>query len=261
MIHVDPDWWKTLFDEVYLLTDAPFVCNPAVTKYEVDVVERLLPLALEDRILDLCGGQGRHAAELARRGYAHVTVLDYSDFLLQRGQREAAALALPVVFYQGDARATSLPAASFDVVLLMAQSFGYFVDARDDRRVLTEVVRLLTPGGRFFLDLVDREVALQQFRAESWHEATEDIVVCWKRELAQEMVHVREMVLSKRTGVLRDRTYAERLYSHDQISTLLQEVGFEKIETRCDILGYTPDSSTDYGLATNRMVVTAMKRA
>ena len=22
-IEVDPDWWKTLFDDVYLLTDAP----------------------------------------------------------------------------------------------------------------------------------------------------------------------------------------------------------------------------------------------
>lgn len=260
MIHVDPDWWKTLFDEVYLLTDAPFVCNADVTKHEVDVVERLLPLSPTEHILDLCGGQGRHAIELVRRGYAHVTVLDYSDFLLQQGRQEAAALALPVVFCQGDARATSLATASVDVVLVMANSFGFFVDAADDRRVLTEVVRLLAPGGRFLLDLINRDMALQQFRPESWHEATNDIVVCWKRELAHDMVHVREMVLSKRTGLLRDRTYAERLYSRKQICTLLQDVGFEKIEIQCNVLGYHPDSSTDYGLATNRMVVTAMKR-
>ena len=46
MIRVDPDWWKTLFDEVYLVTDAPFVCNPALTTREVDVIEKLLPLQL-----------------------------------------------------------------------------------------------------------------------------------------------------------------------------------------------------------------------
>jgi D-alanine-D-alanine ligase len=199
--------------------------------------------------------------ELARRGYQHVTVLDYADLLLQRGQQEATELGLPVEFCQGDARATSLPTASFDVILLMAQSFGYFVDATDDGRILQEVARLLTPGGRFLLDLVDREVALQQFRAESWHEANEDIVVCWKREWVQDMVHVREMVLSKRTGLLRDRTYAERLYSRDRIRTLLHEVGFEKIETPRDTLVYHPDGGTDYGLATNRMAVTARKRA
>jgi len=36
MIRVEHDWWKTLFDEVYLVTDAPFVCNPALTKREVE---------------------------------------------------------------------------------------------------------------------------------------------------------------------------------------------------------------------------------
>ena len=40
MIRVDCDWWKTLFDDVYLLTDAKIVCNPPLTKREVDVVEQ-----------------------------------------------------------------------------------------------------------------------------------------------------------------------------------------------------------------------------
>ena len=30
-IEVDPDWWKTLFDEVYLLTDARSVDDARVT--------------------------------------------------------------------------------------------------------------------------------------------------------------------------------------------------------------------------------------
>ena len=74
MIRVEHDWWKTLFDEVYLVTDAPFVCNPALTKREVDVIENALGLQPAARILDVCGGQGRHALELARRGYQHLTV-------------------------------------------------------------------------------------------------------------------------------------------------------------------------------------------
>lgn len=259
MIRVEQDWWQTLFDEVYLITDAPFVCNPALTKREVDVIEAVLHLQPAHRILDVCGGQGRHALELARRGYQQVTVLDYSQFLLERGRWEAAAAGLTVTFCGGDARAMAFPSASADVALLMANSFGYFVDAADDQRVVREVARVLTPGGRFLLDLIDRDAALRHFCAESWHEATDDIVVCWKRELAQDVIRVREMVLSKATGLVRDRTYAERLYSPETIRALLTAVGFGDIRIQHGAFVYDPDESTDYGLATNRMLVTATK--
>lgn len=259
MIRVEPDWWKTLFDEVYLVTDAPFVCNPALTKREVDVIEAVLHLDPSARILDLCGGQGRHALELARRGYAHVTVLDYADFLLARGRWEAAASGLNVAFCQGDARATTFSAESFDVILLMGNSFNLFVDVVDDRRVLVEGARLLTAGGQLLLDLIDRDAALRHFCAESWHEATDDIVVCWKRELAHDVIRVRELVLSKASGVLRDRAYAERLYSPDDIRALLAAAGFRDIVIQHGAFVYDPDQGTDYGLATNRMLVTAIK--
>lgn len=260
MIHVEPEWWKTLFDEVYLVTDAPFVCNPGLTKREVDTIVQTLPLHPTTRLLDLCGGQGRHALELAQRGYQHLTVLDYSDFLLRRGHWEACAAGVAVTFCQGDARAMSFADASFDAVLLMANSFGYFVDAADDRRVLTEVARVLTPGGHFLLDLIDRTAALAQFCAESWHEATEDIVVCWKRELVHDVIHVRELVLSKTGGLLRNRTYAERLYSPERIHALLGEAGFGQIVLRRAAFVHDPDGCTDYGLATTRMLVTAVRR-
>ena len=43
-IEVDPDWWKTLFDDVYLLTDARSVGDESLTRLEVDVVCELLPM-------------------------------------------------------------------------------------------------------------------------------------------------------------------------------------------------------------------------
>jgi D-alanine-D-alanine ligase len=63
---VPPDWWKSLFDEIYLLTDARTVADRDLTRREVDMVCSLLPLQPGDRILDLCGGQGRHSLELAQ---------------------------------------------------------------------------------------------------------------------------------------------------------------------------------------------------
>jgi D-alanine-D-alanine ligase len=42
-IKADPDWWKTMFDDVYLLTDARSVCDEDITRREVDLICELLP--------------------------------------------------------------------------------------------------------------------------------------------------------------------------------------------------------------------------
>ncbi len=261
MIQVDPAWWETLFDEVYLITDAPFVCNPGLTKHEVTVVEQALQLHPSDRILDLCGGQGRHALEFARRGFCHLTVLDYAPFLLQHGQDEAAATKLDVGFCRGDARHLPLRDTCVDVVLLMANSFGYFSEAMDDRMLLAEVSRVLPTGGRFLLDLTDYDHVVKHFHPESWYEATDDIVVCWKRELIDDVMRVREMVLSKKQGLLRDRTYAERLYRPETLCNLLLAAGFVEPEVRSNAFVHNPEEGTDYGLATHRMLVTVTRDA
>ena len=102
-IEVHPDWWKTLFDDVYLLTDARSVDDRELTRREVDVISRFLSLKPRHRILDLCGGHGRHSLELARRGFERCAVVDYSPFLVARGNATAR-----VVEVQAWARARRL---------------------------------------------------------------------------------------------------------------------------------------------------------
>ena len=49
MTTFDPDWWKRLFDETYLITDARSVCDERVTRSEVDflvVYSRVMVAAL-----------------------------------------------------------------------------------------------------------------------------------------------------------------------------------------------------------------------
>ena len=137
-------------------------------------------------------------------------------------------------------------------VLLMANSFGYFANADDDQRILSEIARVLRPGGRFLLDVTDYEHVRQHFCAESWHEATADIVVCWQREWREDVIRVREMVLSKSSGLLRDRGYAERLYPPEQLRELLQRAGLHQFQVHPDAFIHDPDDNTDYGLATHR---------
>ena len=77
---VPAEWWRTVFGagSLYLMTDGDVVENAAITKSEVDVLIAAARLAPHHRILDLCCGQGRHALELAQRGFAQVCGADQS---------------------------------------------------------------------------------------------------------------------------------------------------------------------------------------
>ena len=57
-IKVDPEWWKFLFDEIYLTTDARTVCNDQMTREEIDLFSNMIPIEAKDSILDFCGGHG-----------------------------------------------------------------------------------------------------------------------------------------------------------------------------------------------------------
>src|ERR1700741_1914589 len=74
--HLPSEWWRSLFNSIYLKTDGDVVENARNTARDVDQLARACGLEPNDRILDLCCGQGRHVLELARRGFKYVTGLD-----------------------------------------------------------------------------------------------------------------------------------------------------------------------------------------
>lgn len=259
MVKINPGWWKTLFDETYLITDARSVCDNELTCREVDFLEQVLGLEKSSPILDLCGGQGRHSLELSRRGFKDVAVLDYSSFLINLGRERAQREGLNTKFIQSDARDTGLPDQRYRFIIIMASSFGYFLDEKEDERMLREIFRLLMPGGSLLLDLPNKEYVLKNFSPQLWHEADEEIVVCRKRTLKKNVIFGREMVISKIKGLIRDEKYCTRLYSPEKISQLLRSVGFSSITIQKDFVSHK--KKVDYGCMTNRMIVTSQTPA
>ncbi len=257
MVEMNPEWWKTLFDETYLITDARSVCDEELTSREVDFLEQVQRIEKSSPILDLCGGQGRHSLELSRRDFKDVTVLDYSNFLINLGRERAQREGLNTKFIQSDARDTGLPDQSYRFIIMMANSFGYFIDEKEDEKIVREAFRLLMPGGSLLLDLPNREYVLGNFSPQSWHEANEEIVVCRQRTLDKDIIFGREMVISKMKGLIRDERYCTRLYSPERISDLLRSVGFSSINIQKDFVSHKKKG--DYGCMTNRMIVTAQR--
>lgn len=257
MTEFDQDWWKTLFDETYLVTDARTVCDDSLTCREVDFLEEILQLETSWPILDLCGGQGRHALELSRRGFVDVTVLDFSEHLISEGRERAQREGLNTQFVQMDARNTGLEDWRFRVVMVMASSLGYFEEESQNKQILKEAFRLLAPSGILLLDLPNRDYVIENFVPQSWHEPNEQILVCRQRMLGEDIVYSRELVISKIDGLVRDTCYCTRLYSPEKITELLYSVGFQIVRLEKEFV--THEKKMDYGLMTNRMIVMAEK--
>lgn len=257
MVEFDSDWWKRIFDETYLITDARSVCDDELTCKEVDFLEEVLKVDRSWPILDLCGGQGRHSLELSRRGFQDVTVLDYSGYLINLGKEKARREGLNTFFIRRDARDTDLASERFKIIIVMASSFGYFVDEYENEKILLEANRLLMPEGTLLLDLPNRDYVLKNFNPESWHEADDEILVCRQRRLEEDILYSREKVISKSRGGIRDETYCTRLYSEEKIIEMMISSGFSSIKVQKDYMSH--ENRGDYGCMTNRMIVIAHK--
>src|SRR5216684_7885304 len=111
--HLPSDWWRTLFNSLYLETDGDIIENDRNTADEVELLIGSIGLERNDRILDLCCGQGRHSLELAQRGFSQVTGLDRSRYLIRLARKRARQRDLPVSFHECDARRFRLGAGEF----------------------------------------------------------------------------------------------------------------------------------------------------
>ncbi|MCX7668154.1 MAG: class I SAM-dependent methyltransferase, partial [Atribacterota bacterium] len=229
--YVRPDWWRHLFNSLYLKTDADVVDDQNITRKEVDFFVKTLELRPEDMILDLCCGQGRHSLELARRGFTKVYGLDRSHYLIQKARQQAKREGLNVQFKEGDARRLPYSANSFDVVLILGNSFGYFESVQDDLRVLQEVQRVLKPDGKIFIDVADGEYLKNHFQPRSWEWIGKKQFVLRERSLSTDGQRLisREIITHVENGVIADQFYAERLYSKESLCALLGESGFQNI--------------------------------
>ena len=256
-ITVDPEWWKSTFDEIYLITDARSVCDDEITRREIDLVCELLPMNHRDRILDLCGGHGRHSMELYRRGFTRCTLFDYSKPLIERARKEAARCSYDIECIRGDARSIGLLSETFDHVLIMGNSLGYIPEHTADAQILAEAMRILCPGGWLLIDAADGAAVKDSFHPRSWHEIGADVVVCRERKLEGNIVSTREIVLSKEKGMIRNSSYSLHLYDPQTLAQLVNRTGFGKVKVHT---GFFPHQRTgDYGFMNHRMLATGQK--
>jgi D-alanine-D-alanine ligase len=256
--HLPADWWRTLFNALYLKTDGDVVENDANTIRDVDALIETAGLSPGDRILDLCCGQGRHVLELTRRGYPGVTGLDRSRTLIRLARTRARKAGLAVRLHEGDARRFRLPSGSFDCVAILGNSFGYFDQESQDLDVLAAASRVLRPGGQLVLDLADGDWMRRNFEPRSWEWIDQSHLVCRERSLASDTERLisREVVVHAERGVIADQFYAERLYDRLDIERLLKRAGYRDVSV-VPMAETLSERNQDLGMMAHRMWVRA----
>jgi len=244
------NWYQSFFSGVTLdLWNA--VTTPAMTLPEVDFFEKALQLAPGAAVLDVPCGNGRHALELAARGYA-VTAVDIAPENITAARAAAAARQLEVRWQQADMRQLPWP-GTFDGAYCAGNSFGYLGEV-GDRQFLRAVAQCLKPGARFLIDTgMVAESLLPTLQERTWYEFGGIVMLINNRHdfvrsrLETELTFVRN-------GQVERRSFIQRIITYRELARELEEAGFGGIE------GYGGHDGQPYQPKAHHLLMVASKR-
>lgn len=209
--------WQDFYD-----SHAPFYLQNVFTRNttaEVDFLLDVLLLAPGARIVDIGCGAGRHAVELARRGF-DVTGVDISAGMLAEARRLAASASVDVEWIHADARDFATPTPFDAAICLCEGALGMLTLDADpdayDRAILGAISRALKPGAPFLLTTLNgyrriREVTQEQVESGEFDPVT--------------MVHYLDEDWDVPGGERR-MVYKERLYIPPELVRLIESEGF-----------------------------------
>jgi SAM-dependent methyltransferase len=217
---------------------------------DVTNIISLLNIHKGDRILDLCCGPGRHSLEFSRRGY-EVTAVDRTSKYLIELKEKANREDLTLEIIQEDMR-NYLNPASFDVVLNLFTSFGYFETEKENITVLENIYASLKEKGQLIIELMGKEVLARIFRERDWHEE-DGVIYLEERKLNDTWSWITNRWIKIEENSRTEYTITHRLYSGIELSNLLKSIGFS------DIKLYGSLSGTPYDNNAERLVAVAKK--
>jgi SAM-dependent methyltransferase len=219
-------------------------------KTEVEKVVSLLKIQQNDRILDLCCGTGRHSLELARQGYDVVGV-DRTTSFIEKAKEKARKNNLKAGFVVGDMREYCQP-NSFNIVMNLFGSFGYFEDPDDDRQVARNMYASLYPGGKFLIETAGKEIFARGFQERDWSEEDDTLVLAERKPIQNwGRIQTRWIVINGDQRV--EQTVSVRSYSAVELSSLLSNCGFTNVQVYGGLEGL------DYDQGAKRLVVVGNK--
>ena len=210
-------WFEEWFDEDYLALYA--YRDPAEARRFVDALWSALDLAPGVRVADVPCGAGRHSLAFAERG-ACVAGVDLSPLMLRRAAEACRTCPMPPLFVRADVRRVPL-SGSFQLVVNIFSSIGYFEDEAGNRAAFAELARLLASGGVLVMDVIHPAHLRRHFVAETRRELP-DGEVSERRELDERRQRVTKRITIRRGHFERLIYESVRLYERDELTAMAE---------------------------------------
>jgi len=239
------EWFGRDYLEVYSHRDK------AEAIEQIDLVERVLNPSVGARVLDLCCGAGRHAVELARRGYRVVGV-DLSGELLAEARKEADKAGVSVRFLECDMRNVVEP-GGFDVVVNFFTSFGYFESDEENLAALRAIRTSLRPGGGWIIDYLNRDWVIRTLVPHD-ERRIGDIQLTQERRIDAERNRIIKTLTLRRGEHVRVYTESVRMYGLPELIGLTERAGL-----RISHLFGSSDGAL-YGASSPRLILAGTTR-
>src|SRR3954465_5215153 len=229
-----PETWDAFFTQFYLRAFREPERDPVATA-QAEAAAELAACPPGGDLLDVPCGFGRHALPLATQGFRVVGV-DRAQALLDGGQRRQGHGRWPK-FVRADYRDLPLPDESFDTALNLFSSLGYLGD-EEDTRALSEIRRVLRPGGRLLIEILHRDRIVRHFNEQDWPLLGEGRLLLEQRTFDPiSGVAQTTQTLIESTGARESRTFSIRVYTATELLAMLAEAGFEEARCHGDLQG------------------------
>jgi 2-polyprenyl-3-methyl-5-hydroxy-6-metoxy-1,4-benzoquinol methylase len=209
--------WEEFFD-----SHAPSYMENSFTGNtvaEVDFILEELGLPLGSRILDVGCGTGRHAIELARRGY-DVTGIDISAGMLSEAEKAASVAGVSIRWIRKDATEYKTE-EQFDAAICLCEGGFCLLDMEDDaeehdRAILRNISAALPEGAWLLMTTLNGYRKIRGLTQADVGDGHFDPLT---------MVHHLTEELDLPDGK-RVMTYKERLYILPELVKMLESEGF-----------------------------------
>lgn len=210
------EWFESWFGEDYVALYPHR--DEAEAEHAIELIARTLGGRKVDRVLDLACGAGRHSRALADRWW--TSGLDLSEVLLRLAYREESEES----FVRGDMRVLPYADESFDLVVNLFTSFGYFETDEEHVLVFDEVARVTSVGGTFVLDFLNAGRVRATFVPYD-ERVIGDRTVIQTRSITDDGCYVIKTIRIRGE----DREFIERvrLFTPDELKRMMTNAGFE----------------------------------
>jgi SAM-dependent methyltransferase len=225
---IQSDWYRTAYPPE--MDRLPWADK---TVSEVDRMLKMLAPSTSERMLDLGCGTGRHALELARRGFEVVGV-ELLQANVDVGCAAAAEQSLSVEFVQADLRELEMP-AQFNLVLSFNDGgIGYFETEAENGRTFEVIAQTLRPGGRHFAQTPNVLFAERHLPEKAWIEGTGTIELTehWWNEKQRRMEGTTASIyIGEVFEGLKLVPYSSRLYLVEELAEIYAPLGMTLTNT------------------------------